>query len=257
MFVLILVGAFAVNQIRDISSKATISNQSLTTKDSTAVASTAKPAILLPTPLVAQYGSVLIHLPVTTKDLTEVAFHQASYAWALVMETQLASADAEAAYNRKGTARTADQPTGNAYMDGPALHLWRSSATTEMDTSVDCGAAIGKTVYAPVTGTVVLIAEYNLFETLMDYEIHIQPTGHPELDVVVLHTTDPKVKAGDKVKGGATPISVIRDITAVSGLQLEPYTAGDDPGCHAHVQVNNTNYEGYRENKLVGAITAS
>ena len=123
-----------------------------------------------------------------------------------------------------------------------------------MDTSIDVGAKVGTTVYAPVTGTVVLVQEYALYGYVPDISIHIQPEGHPELDVVLLHQTDPEVKAGDKVEGGTTPISRIRDIAKdLTDVQLGFFTAPDDPGNHSHVQVNNADTPGYRDTSLKGA----
>ena len=110
-------------------------------------------------------------------------------------------------------------------------------------------------VYAPVSGTVVLVVDYMLFDETPDIEIHIQPTGRPDLDCVVLHTYDPLVAAGDTVVGGVTPISHVRDIAShLTDIQLYYYTPEDDPGNHAHVQVNNADAEGYRERKLPGAL---
>ena len=74
------------------------------------------------------------------------------------------------------------------------------------------------------------------------------------LDVVLLHQTDPEVKAGDKVEGGTTPISRIRDIAKdLTDVQLGFFTAPDDPGNHSHVQVNNADTPGYRDTSLKGA----
>jgi biotin carboxyl carrier protein len=212
----------------------------------------------VPTPLVAQYDGIVIHSPIRTQNMTGVLFHQASYDYALVMTTELPEADPTYVYNTKDFGISYDQPTGDSYMAAHALHIWRTDASTAMDTSVDVGAVAGTKVYAPVTGTVVLVKDYLLFDVCPDIEIHIQPEGRPDLDVVVIHAADQAVKAGDRVIGGQTVIAHVRDIAAyISGdIQLADYTANGDPGDHSHVQVNDANYPGYRENKLAGAITA-
>lgn len=213
-------------------------------------------ARIFPTPLIAEYGDVLIHCPVTTDDLTEICFHQSQMPWALVVTTQLPEADVAAASNHQGTHRAAEQPTGDVYLNGSAFHLWRTDGYTEMDTSIDCGAAAGCPVYAPVSGTVVNVREYTLEGEVPDYEIHIQPFGHPELDMVLIHIDYPCVNMGDEVEAGVTQVASVRDIAAVlDGIQLAEYTSVDTGGNHVHIQLNDTNYEGYREQRLAGAIT--
>lgn len=212
----------------------------------------------LPTGLIAEYDGVLIHSPIRPAVLTGLLFHQASYDYALAMATQLPEADADAVFETKDFRIAATQPTGEIYLSASALHIWRTTDTTPMDTSVDVGAPAGTEVYAPVTGTVVLVKEYELFDVCTDYEIHIQPDGRSDLDVVVIHTADPLVKAGDRIVGGTTPISHVRDIAAILGddIQLADYTA-EGTGNHTHVQVNDANYPDYRKNKLEGAITVN
>lgn len=210
-----------------------------------------KPAVedaapLTPTPLVARYGDVPIHLPVSTNELTEIAFHQTEVPWGLVMKTDLPAADAESTKLEHGTGRPADQPTGDSLLNGKVLHLWRAYSTTEMDTALDVGGPIGSTVYSPVDGTVVLVREYTLDNTIQDFCVHIQPTGHPELDLCVIHIDSISVVAGDKVIGGVTPIAKVRDLESfLTNIQLELYTAEGDGGNHAHVQMNDKTFENY------------
>ncbi|MCR5582542.1 MAG: M23 family metallopeptidase [Eggerthellaceae bacterium] len=237
-------------QATETSSTAATSNANASGSSTESQAEATTPA----TYQVAAYDDIPIYCPIRTADLTAVIFHQASYAYALQMYTELPKADGETAYNEHYLRVNHAQNSGT-WVDADTVHAWRTSASTNIDTSIDAGALAGTPVYAPVTGTVVLVTEYQLFEQLTDIEIHIQPEGHPELDVVVIHTTDPLVKAGDKVVAGTTQISSVRDISSISGVQLSEYTSEDDPGNHAHVQINDANYEGYRETKLQGAIT--
>lgn len=200
-------------------------------------------------PIIATCQGVEIHSPIAPADLTGVLFHQASYAYGLVMQTSLPEISEEAVgYDRPWRI---GMGSVNGWLDADALHLWRVQDTTQMDTSIDVGARAGMTVFAPVTGTVVLVKPYDLYGYVPDIEIHIQPDGHPELDVVLLHQYDPMVSAGDHVEGGITPISHVRDIAAsLTDIQLGYYTFGDDPGNHSHVQVNDTTYPGYYADKL-------
>lgn len=204
---------------------------------------------------VAQYDGVDVYSPVPAASVTGVLFHQASYDWALPMTTELPKADAAAALEAHAV-RVNNAQTDGTWLDADALHVWRTTASTDMDTSIDIGAPAGTLEYAPVTGTVVLIAEYQLYNTCTDYEIHIQPDNRPDLDLVVIHDTDPQVAAGDHVTAGVTPIASVRDIASqITGIQLAEYTGTD--GNHAHIQMNNADYPGYREKKLPGAVVPS
>lgn len=206
-----------------------------------------------PTRQIAAYGKVKIYSPIAQRELTGVLFHQASYNTAVVMTTKLPDADLEKV-SMDHPVRVNHEQTEGDWVDADALHLYRVQDSTQMDTSIDVGAKVGTTVYAPVTGTVVLVQEYALYGYVPDISIHIQPKGHPELDVVLLHQSDPEVKAGDKVEGGVTPISHIRDIAKdLTDVQLAFFTAPDDPGNHSHVQVNNADTPGYRDTSLKGA----
>lgn len=202
---------------------------------------------------VAAYEDVKIYSPIAQKDITGVLFHQASYETALVMTTKLPEADASKV-STEHPMRVNTKQTEGTWADVDALHLYRTAETTAMDTSLDVGAKAGTTVYAPVTGTVVLVKKYKLYDYVPDIEIHIQPEGHPELDLVMIHQSDAQVKAGDEVVAGTTPVSSVRDIAKdLTDVQLSFYTKGDDSGNHSHIQMNNADAPGYRESRLKGA----
>lgn len=202
---------------------------------------------------IAAYGDVKIYSPIAQEDITGVLFHQASYDTALVMTTELPEADVEK-ISVEHPVRVNNEQVDGDWVDADALHLYRTTDVTAMDTSLDVGAKAGSTVYAPVTGTVVLVKDYDLYGYVPDIEVHIQPEGHPELDLVMIHQSDTKVKKGDKVAGGVTPVSSVRDIAKdLTDIQLSFFTAEDDPGNHSHIQVNNADSPGYREEKLQDA----
>jgi len=202
---------------------------------------------------IAAYGKVKIYSPIAQENLTGVLFHQASYNTALVMTTKLPEANPEKV-SVDHPVRVNNKQTEGKWVDADALHLYRVQDATPMDTSIDVGAKAGTTVYAPVTGTVVKVTNYDLYGYVPDVKIQIQPEGHPELDVVVLHQYDPQVKAGDKVEGGVTPISSVRDIAKdLTDVQLGFFTAADDPGNHSHVEVNDASSKEYQERALKGA----
>lgn len=202
---------------------------------------------------IAAYGKVKIYSPIAQENLTGVLFHQASYNTALAMTTELPEANPEKV-SVDHPVRVNNKQTEGTWVDADALHLYRVQDATPMDTSIDVGAKAGTTVYAPVTGTVVKVTNYDLYGEVPDVKIQIQPEGHPELDVVLLHQYDPQVKPGDKVEGGVTPISSVRDIAKdLTDVQLGFFTAADDPGNHSHVEVNDASSKEYQERALKDA----
>ena len=204
----------------------------------------------LPTPIMAESEGVQLHSAVAMNTLTEVLIHNASYAYAMPLETQLKEATNVDVMAAHGTGRVAsEQPKGDEWMTGEFIRTYRQGNGGPKLSAIDCGAAPGTQVYSPVTGTVQLVRAYKLYgeEDYDDYEIHIQPEGHPELDVVLIHLTDPQVQRGDVVEGGVTPIAKIRDVYAYIGesMQLKKYTAEGDNGNHTHIQVNNAKHKDY------------
>lgn len=204
----------------------------------------------LPTPYIASCDGVMLHSAVRADQLTEVLIHNASYSYALPLETELVEATNTDVIAQYGTGRDANaQPTGDAWLTGEFIRCFRSTNEGPKLSAIDCGGPVGATVYAPVSGTVVKVQEYSLYnnESYPDIQIHIQPQGRPDLDVVLIHLTDASCAVGDVVEGGVTPIAAVRDVYAYIGdqMQLKDYTAVGDNGNHTHIQVNNANSKDY------------
>ena len=200
-----------------------------------------------PTPQVATYKKLKIHLPVSVKNMTEVAFHQASYSYALPMKTHLPFYDLGKAKKQRGTKRDKSiQPVGpNALLCGSALKYWRSGRSTAAMTALDCGAAPGSLVYAPVSGTISRVCTYNYENKVDDYEIHIVPEGYPDIEVVLIHVKSPYVIAGDTVAAGVTPLARVRKMSAYVRNQLGTYAK--EAGNHTHMQINDTKCAAYKQ----------
>lgn len=217
----------------------------------TVIASSATTPAIGPTPIFASYRKLKLRLPVPVKRLTEIGFHQAAYAYALPMKTPLPDAKLSSAGNRRGTHRDiSEQPTGeDAVLVGKVLRMWRPRPGRP-DTAADVGAKPGTAVLSPVTGTVVKVKRYKLYGKWTDYEIHIQPDGYPQLDVVMIHVKNVSVKPGERVEAGLTRVAAVRKLSDKFYDQLGSYTKGG--GDHVHLQVNDADdpkYEG-----LEGAV---
>jgi murein DD-endopeptidase MepM/ murein hydrolase activator NlpD len=215
---------------------------------STIPATSAEPR---PTPYFARYKSLKLRLPVPLKALTEVGFHQASYGYALPMTTQLPDANLAKTAKRHGTGRNiSKQSTGvNDWLIGSVVRMWRARPG-KPDTAADVGAKAGTVILAPVSGTVIKFKRYLLYGKYIDYEIHIQPAGHPKLDVVLIHITGIVCHVGDKVVAGVTPLAHIRKFSDKFHDQLADYSKG--AGDHVHIAVNDTTDPTYKG--LEGAI---
>jgi murein DD-endopeptidase MepM/ murein hydrolase activator NlpD len=204
-----------------------------------------------PTPYFASYGRLNLRLPVEAARLTEIGFHQASYAWAAKMKTPLKDAKLTESNTHRGTGRDlSTQPTSTeAFLVGRVLRMWRARPG-QPDTAADVGANPGSKVLSPVTGTVVKIKSYKLYGKWSDYEMHIAPDGYPNLDIVMIHLVSPKVKVGDRVVAGVTQVAQVRKLSDKFTDQLAQYVRGG--GDHVHLQVNKADYPGYKG--LVGAV---
>ena len=190
-----------------------------------------------PTPLMATYKNVAMHVPVPAENLTEIAFHQASYTYAQHLATQLPTFPTDKAKNKKGTGRATDGTLSNerGWLEGSVLRLWRARPG-KPDSAADVGAPAGTPVVSPVTGSVLAVKAYRLYGKYPDYEVHVRPTGHTDLDAVLIHIEQPCVAEGDEVVGGMTQIGVVRNLSSRMRLQLSDYTPG--AGDHTHMQLN-------------------
>lgn len=190
------------------------------------------------TPHFASYEDLKLYLPVEPAALVAIAYHQASGNVAQSLDSLLPDADMTLAAANRSAPRPAvgTSADGVETLQGQVLRMWRTNRRGPPDTAVDIGAAPGTTVLAPVTGRVVAIRPYRLYDAHDDHEIHIEPAGRPGINVVLIHVADPQVAVGDRVVGGQTPIAKVRLLSNVISHQLGDYTpCGGD---HVHIQVN-------------------
>jgi murein DD-endopeptidase MepM/ murein hydrolase activator NlpD len=216
------------------------------------------------TPYFASFEDIRLCLPVRPADLTILAFHQAAKPEArhmamLVPETEAVklcatptveaqagtaaagqpaatgAGDASAAASTPSRGTTGDGIREDGVWEGAAICLYRSNRYGPADSAADVGAPPGSPVYAPLDGKVIEIKPYQLYGRYDDVEIHIQPEGRPDLDLVLIHVADPLVEVGDEVVAGKTRVASVRKLSDQMSLQLAEYTPGGD---HVHMQLN-------------------
>jgi len=202
---------------------------------------------LEPTPAFATFRGVQLRLPVEPASITVVAFHQSSYndtyQYKPLVEVRSASQAKATADEARAAGAESLEPTSGLLQDedgvwtGWGMQVWRTNVNGRSDTAVDCGARPGTPVISPVTGTVMRIRPYKLYGRINDFEFNIKADGWNDVDVIVLHVTDPVVKEGDRLVAGVTRIASVRKLTGVlSGMQLRTYTS--EGGNHTHLQLN-------------------
>lgn len=196
-----------------------------------------------PTPLIAEEGGTEIHLAIDPNELTAIAFHQASGDYALHMTSLVPDADMATANALKAVPPVAEDATfDDGVWHGCVLRLWRSNRSGQPDSALDMGAAPGTAVWSPISGTVIEVRPYLLYEKHEDFEVHIRPSGRDDIVAVLIHVQDVKVKAGDSVKGGVTQIGAVRQMSDKINIQLGGYTTNG--GDHTHFQLNRYPAEG-------------
>ena len=99
--------------------------------------------------------------------------------------------------------------------------------------AVDVAMAPGTAVLAPVSGIVTEVRRYRLYDRYPDLRITLTPTGRPGLRVVVLHVDRLRVRRGDPVTAGVTPLGVPRLFPFRS--QVNDYVGAGIP--HVHIEV--------------------
>lgn len=151
-------------------------------------------------------GVALVH---PAERIETVAFHQASDVATLELTPAKSAVRAKVLPSRQ-------RPTS------------RSSAA---DIVVDAESKIR----APVSGVVKRAGDYRLYCKYPDAFTVISPDGHPELEVKVLHISGLRVRPGDRIVAGKTPIAG-RATKFPFRSQVDAF-AGGPAWPHVHIEV--------------------
>jgi hypothetical protein len=173
-----------------------------------------------------------IHLPAGPKKLVAVGFHQADNKKAVrfVPLMKCHARDKAAtmkALIKKGAFKLFQQPL-------------RGRGSSNFS-AADCAVPPKTVVVAPVSGVVTNVRSYKLYGYINDLRLEIKPDGSPHLRVVMIHITGVKVKKGQRVVGGITPVATVRHLPLNSTInRFVPVKPVD----HVHIQVNLDTFKG-------------
>jgi murein DD-endopeptidase MepM/ murein hydrolase activator NlpD len=117
---------------------------------------------------------------------------------------------------------------------GPPFLIMSSRGRVDPPTSaVDVAMRSGAAVLSPVTGVVLSVKAYRLYGAYPDVEITLGADGIPGLRVLLIHIDRVKVRRGDFVVAGRTPLGRPRRFPF--GSQVNDYVGVGIP--HVHIEV--------------------
>lgn len=180
--------------------------------------------------VMAQNGNLKLYLPIAKNSVTAIGYHEAFNP----QSVQLAPRGIEK--NTKKMSRQKFLELKTKYEELIYSLMWRGFRGGPINSSVDVGAKAGTLTYAPISGRVAQIRKYKLYGRIPDNEVHILPEGYNDRHLVIIHINDLKVRAGDRVATGITPIGRVRQLSHFFKQQLSDYSK--EAGDHAHYQIN-------------------
>jgi hypothetical protein len=184
------------------------------------------PSSPAPSPATVAFATVRgLTLYVPALHVVTLGYHEASYPVALAM-TPLGRCVHD--YNRYKF--TKPPPTA-----GPDFIVMSSRGRPHPATSaVDVAMRAGTVILSPVTGRVASVRHYLLYGRTPDIRLAIWPEGRTKIQVVMEHLTDLRVRRGQQLFAGVTPIATPRILPFSS--QVNDYIGAGIP--HIHVEVN-------------------
>lgn len=121
-------------------------------------------------------------------------------------------------------------------VDAPEyLVLSSRGRPTAATSAVDLVLDDGDDVRSVVSGEVSLVEPYLLYGRYEDTRLEFIPDGRPDLRVIVIHVEDVRVRPGDRVIAGETPIAGSANLFPFRS-HVDRYVPGA-PRPHVHVEV--------------------
>jgi len=178
----------------------------------------------------AKSGSLMLYLPIARESLTTIGYHEAFNPRSFSLNPIGKEINAKR-MSKNSVLKLKSESKELIYS-----FMWRGARSGPINSSVDIGAKAGTLTYSPVSGKVDRIRKYKLYGRYPDNEVHIRPEGYSDRHIVIIHINDIKVRTGDKVVSGLTPIGRIRQLSMFFKQQLSDYSK--ESGDHSHYQIN-------------------
>ncbi|MGH2555039.1 MAG: calcium-binding protein [Actinomycetota bacterium] len=161
-----------------------------------------------------------------TRHLVGVGFHESLFrsARALRPHGRLLLNDNPRKFNPP-----AERTDGLAY-----VVMGTRNRPTPATTSADIVVGSRSAVLSPVNGKVTLVRRYRLYCRSPDWQVVIRPAGRSDLLVMILHITNIRVKAGDRVVAGVTRVALSWSNDG-HGAQENEYFPDQYP--HVHIEM--------------------
>ena len=167
--------------------------------------------------VVATYGSLRLHLPISQERVTAIAYH-ATLNGALALDPVGERA------NRGLLARLARRIFGGR--GGGGLRYYQLSGGNGPETNtLDIGAPPGTDVYSPVDGTVVGISPYVIDGRRYGVRLDLQPSDAPSVVVSLTRLRlDSALRVGSPVTASTQRVGTVLDLSGVERQELASYT---------------------------------
>jgi murein DD-endopeptidase MepM/ murein hydrolase activator NlpD len=186
------------------------------------------PATGRPEPLaVATVDQMRLQLPIARRGVTAIAFYSRRESGLLTLEPQGRRVDRSFGDTFYRRFFSTGQPSGLSYLK---LHKRGES------NAVAIGAVPGSEVYAPVSGTIVAIANRVIDGRLYGHVVRIQPLGDAETIIALVNLeADASLRVGDNVAQGNTLLGRVIDVSRAQKQPLARHT--HDTGANLEVSV--------------------
>lgn len=165
-----------------------------------------------------------IPIVVPSPDVRAIGFHEASGRNSVAWEPRGAPFT-----NRNAPRYAAPPPTAGPNYAVLSTRRRGTPATSAIDLAVPHNSAL----VSPVTGTVTYVNPYLLYGRYPDTIVTIVPDGRPDLRLVMVHLNGVRVRPGERVVAGETPLAATAMLFPFRS-QIDEF-AGRHP--HLHIEM--------------------
>jgi hypothetical protein len=171
----------------------------------------------------ARFHDIRLFLPAV--HVVCVCYHEASYDHAMALQPL---GRLERDYNRTKFPRDTPHTAGPSY-----VIMSSRGRSTPATSAVDVVLPAATPFLAPVDGVVMRVRTYRLYGHYQDVELSIRPENDPAFRVVMIHLQRVRVRPGDSVVQGVTPLGEPRVFPFSS--QSAYYVGARHP--HVHLEI--------------------